>query len=248
MLAPWRSGALKCPACGSSKLIALFEMPDHEGKPRAISHCQRCHCLVNETDLRRSILEPEDTMRMQTAGSANYYASRTDDLKAEADGRRGMIEGLLAKTSPRERKRLLDFGSGTGITASAGAFYFDHVIALEPDNSMRAITTTLPGAERISVMGDLNEVIEPVDAIIAWHVLEHLPELRNVFGRLCSLLKKGGVFYFQVPMLEPKYLCASHLTFLTVPACKRLCYRHGLTVEILKTETSYNYLTCIARK
>jgi SAM-dependent methyltransferase len=89
---------------------------------------------------------------------------------------------------------VLEFGAGTGILTRRLAERVPHVIAVEPDDRMRALLPTAPGVEVLAGWAEtLPAADESVDAVVAasaWHWVDEeraVPEVARVLrprGRL----------------------------------------------------------------
>lgn len=93
-----------------------------------------------------------------------------------------------------EGKKILDFGSGEGITANhyAGNNY---VTAIEPSEEM--LSNAWKDNEYIQIVGDINALSafedESFDMIICHNVLEYIDDKETVVKSLARVLKKGGI-------------------------------------------------------
>ncbi len=93
-----------------------------------------------------------------------------------------------------EGKKILDFGSGEGITANHYARKND-VIAIEP--SMVMLSNAWKDYKYTQIVGDVNALSafknETFDMIICHNVLEYINDKENVIKALARVLKKDGV-------------------------------------------------------
>ena len=93
-----------------------------------------------------------------------------------------------------EGKKILDFGSGEGITANHFAKKND-VIAIEPSEEM--LSNAWKDNEYNQIVGDVNALFlfedETFDIIICHNVLEYIDDKEAVVKALTRVLKKDGV-------------------------------------------------------
>lgn len=93
-----------------------------------------------------------------------------------------------------EGKRILDFGSGYGITASHFAVR-NSVVAVEPSEEM--LNSRWEDYEYRQIVGDISKLSEFEDAsfdmIICHNVLEYINDKKEAVNELCRLLKTGGM-------------------------------------------------------
>lgn len=93
-----------------------------------------------------------------------------------------------------EGKKILDFGSGEGITANHFAKKND-VTAIEPSEEM--LSDAWKDYEYTQIVGDVNALAsfedETFDFIICHNVLEYIDDKETVIKALSRVLKKGGI-------------------------------------------------------
>ena len=93
-----------------------------------------------------------------------------------------------------EGKKILDFGSGEGITANHFAKKND-VTAIEPSEEM--LSNAWKEYEYTQILGDVNALStfndETFDIIICHNVLEYIDDKEAVVKALVRVLKKGGI-------------------------------------------------------
>jgi SAM-dependent methyltransferase len=90
-------------------------------------------------------------------------------------------------------KRVLDFGSGNGMTADHFASS-NEVIAIEPDENM--IQNRFQQHKYVQICGDIKELKnfeeESFDAILCHNVLEYADEREDIMKEFSRVLKKDG--------------------------------------------------------
>jgi len=91
-------------------------------------------------------------------------------------------------------KKILDFGSGEGITANHFARN-NEVTAIEPSAEM--LTNAWKDYEYMQIIGDVNDLSafkdETFDIIICHNVLEYIDDKESVVRALARVLKKNGI-------------------------------------------------------
>jgi cyclopropane fatty-acyl-phospholipid synthase-like methyltransferase len=122
-------------------------------------------------------------------------------------------------------KKLLEIGSGSGSFLSLSSSYFDHVSGVEPDVHARIFLQ----ARGLNIYSDLEEVKDQkFDAVVMFHVLEHLLDPIAFIGRVSNLLNKGGTLLIEVPNIDDAllkfydidefkdfYYCSAHLSYFS---------------------------------
>lgn len=97
---------------------------------------------------------------------------------------------------------VMDVGAGAGLRADALLALGARVLALEPDpvEAMRA-RAALGGRAVVRHVGlaELEPDAVRADAVLCWHVLEHLAELDGSLARMRDALRPGGTLLLAVP-------------------------------------------------
>ena len=140
---------------------------------------------------------------------ADYYDS--EQYVSHVDNKKGLMPtlyrwvrayalksklALIQRLQPAKGS-LLDIGAGTGAFAQAALEKGWKVKAVEP-SKVAAAQVAEKGIEVVATLEHLtNEAT--YDVITLWHVLEHLPELKNAIERIKRLLKPNGVLVIAVP-------------------------------------------------
>ena len=90
-------------------------------------------------------------------------------------------------------KRILDFGSGIGVTANYLAEN-NEVVAIEPDEE--SVKNRWKDNEYTQIIGSTEELLkledESFDIIICHNVLEYVPDKEDIINELARVLKKNG--------------------------------------------------------
>ena len=93
-----------------------------------------------------------------------------------------------------KNKRILDFGSGEGITANYYA-KDNEVVAVEPWEEM--LQNRWQDYDYVQLQGDISAVAEmqenSFDMVFCHNVLEYIDDKEQVVKKLCRVLKPGGV-------------------------------------------------------
>ncbi|MBR4085342.1 MAG: methyltransferase domain-containing protein [Lachnospiraceae bacterium] len=101
---------------------------------------------------------------------------------------------LWAQLGDMKDKKILDFGSGEGITAN----YFakdNEVVAVEPWEEM--LQNRWKDYEYLQIQGDISAVAEmkenSFDVVFCHNVLEYIDDKTQIVKELCRVLKPGGM-------------------------------------------------------
>jgi len=162
--------------------------------------------LYNDTlDLLETFPQPKEE------NLSDYYKS--EDYISHTDAKRNLFERVyhLVRSMALQRKlklinsfnisekHLLDIGCGTGdflFTAQNNGWI---VSGIEPNQNARDISNRKTN----NAVYDINELLkfehQSFDVITLWHVLEHLPKLKEHLSIFKSLLKPNGRLVIAVP-------------------------------------------------
>jgi SAM-dependent methyltransferase len=159
---------------------------------------------------------------------ARFFAARGD--RAIAQRRWCRIAPQLA-----EGARLLEMGSGFGafLGVAAHARADLQLYAVEPDLAHRE--RLLDGA-LVHFVAQLQALdAMTFDAVVAFHVLEHLPDPRGFLETLTQRLAPGGQAWIEVPDVmshwrSRTYVQPAHLSYFSASLLRRLAVAAGLEV------------------
>ena len=122
-----------------------------------------------------------------------------NDLKTYFEGMKQPMWALYYRMVGEQlshitNSKILDFGSGLGITANYLAKNND-VVAIEPNADMAAMRICENTYEQI--IGDIEQLRQQqdnlFDAVICHNVLEYAKERKDIFIELCRVLKPNGI-------------------------------------------------------
>ncbi len=93
------------------------------------------------------------------------------------------------------RGTLLDYGCGTGFFISKAESKEWSCIGFEPEPEARNLAIK----RGCQVHSELNEIKNTFDVITLWHVLEHVPNLKQRINQLQKLIKSKGYLVLALP-------------------------------------------------
>ncbi len=141
----------------------------------------------------------------------NYYQS--EDYISHTDAKRNLFEKayhfvkslalkqklrLINNVTPNQRN-LLDVGCGTGDFLQIAKKNNWKVSGIEPNEHARQIANKKTNNAVFDVEQLLKFESNSFDVITLWHVLEHLPNLKEQISVLKTLLKTNGTLIIAVP-------------------------------------------------
>ncbi len=220
-LAPGASVAVACPCCGGLSLEIFEDTLDTEGNIVTIEICLVCSALVNRSSLGRFVAAPENLRDVQTSYLNNAYPVDRHihaALEEELGAHRGTLDFFLAEARPdRDPAELVfaEIGIGRGTFIRSAATLFRKCYAVDLDYDLFEATREHMAVPRnIVLLNSIERVPEPIDVVVAWHSLEHVPRLFDLVSAVRKALTPGGYLFFQVPLYRPNHLAESHYVFL----------------------------------
>lgn len=138
----------------------------------------------------------------------NYYKS--EDYISHTDSKKSLFDRVyqtvrtytlnkkvsLLNSFNTEEKTVLDIGAGTGDFLIACKKSGWNVIGIEPNKDARNIALK----KEIKLHQELKDVLNSkFDVITLWHVLEHIPNLKDYLFNIKKLLKPNGILVIAVP-------------------------------------------------
>ena len=151
-------------------------------------------------------LETHPQPRKEDLGA--YYES--EEYISHTDSKKGLMSFLyqsvkryslrkkvtLIKNQNGKVGSVLDVGAGTGEFLKSAKTKHWSVTGVEVNEKARRISKE----KGITLVESLDEVLENTyDVVTLWHVLEHLPNIKQQLVNLEALVKPGGVLIIAVP-------------------------------------------------
>jgi 2-polyprenyl-3-methyl-5-hydroxy-6-metoxy-1,4-benzoquinol methylase len=205
-----------CLICGSTKIEPFLICKDHtvSKKEFKIKCCKECNFKFTSP-------RPED------ADLGKYY--KAEDYISHSDTKKGLINKLyhlvrsytllkklqiVIQYTNSKRGKILDYGCGTGAFLNTCRINAWDAFGIEPDKDAVKIMNEKFGVSSFQSLqeAEQNNSFSGFDAITAWHVLEHVPDLKETITSLKVNLKEGGIFIVAVPNPE-SYDATTSLAF-----------------------------------
>lgn len=187
-----------CPICRHSNFENYLICKDHSisGESFALNKCKKCELVFTNPRPKEAVLSKyyEDSNYISHANKSTnlinflYKLVRSYTLSKKVQ---------LIKTNSIG-KTLLDYGCGTGEFLQKCTKKGYSTFGVEP-NQVARIQAESKG---LKVVQDLNLLNEKFDIITAWHVLEHVSDLKKTTKELRKLLNENGLLIVAVPNLE----------------------------------------------
>ena len=236
-----------CPVCDSSHIQQVLSVKDFTVSEEIFSIMECTTCSLRFT---------QDVPAKNSMSA--YYAS--EDYISHTDTSKGLINKLYKKVrqitlkqkaswvqsnTHKQKGKLLEIGSGTGAFASEMKNRGWEVIGLEPDEKARQNAMELYQLPLQPVENLYSLLPGSFDAIVLWHVLEHVHDLHDYMKKFRELLTPEGVLIIAVPNYTSAdakvykefwaaYDVPRHLYHFSPGAMKKLVEKHSMFIKNYK--------------
>lgn len=238
-----------CPCCGVQASLVTYEIVrDVEGDLARIALCQSCLALFNLAAY--SALNDTRADMMQGGDFYNAHGFGGEDHLAAVQNAEDNIVGYFLRRTgfdPNDHV-YCEIGIGRGYSSVAATRQFKAVYGLDFDlGNVRRVCGEIGWPANMHIGRSLEEVDEPIDLLVGWHALEHIPQplafLKEARGRMTT----GSYFFFQVPLFRPEYIVRSHHVFFNEEAMRRLMFNVSANVLEIGFDPDLACLTVIAQ-
>jgi len=183
-----------CPNCARDTARALDATDLNQGLSDAVftyHRCPSCRLLFLAA-------VPEDLGRYYGSSYSPYQIPTERDLTARAELERYKLDAVRKVLSGG---RLLEVGPGFGAFAHLAQKSGFEVEAIEMDRRCSDFLENALGIRTVTTdrVSSGAQGLRPFDAITAWHVVEHLPDVWEALEALSARLHPGGVLIIATP-------------------------------------------------
>lgn len=133
---------------------------------------------------------------------AKLYGSMSDNEhsgnpKLERATKTGYARQIIQFSKRRNYKRVLELGADNGSLARIlnETLMIDEYHCVEPNKMVHDQLKQIPN---VFVHDTLEKALQSkkcFDAVVAVHVLDHVPDLNSILTKLCCAIRGGGIFY-----------------------------------------------------
>jgi 2-polyprenyl-3-methyl-5-hydroxy-6-metoxy-1,4-benzoquinol methylase len=145
-------------------------------------------------------------------------------------------------------KTILDFGCGNGGFLARAKKIASLAVGIEPERRLQ----TYFQKEQLNVFSDINDLNQCFDVITLFHVLEHIPDPKNLLKQLAGKLSATGCIIIEVPNADDALLTlyksdafsyftywSCHLFLFNVNTLSLLAKKAGLKTNYIKQVQRY---------
>jgi SAM-dependent methyltransferase len=225
-----------CRWCGGPAEPAFETTDRNQRLSDRTFHYARC-----PADGTLSLTDPPDDLSVYYPASYYGHALTREQLAEQAEQERYRLDMLRAAVPPG---RVIEVGSGTGKFSLLAHDAGYDVTALEMDDEGVRILRDVIGVDAVSTqdptaaLGDQDEA----DAIVAWHVVEHMHEPRRLLDAATAKLRPGGALVIAMPNPDSFQMTTlgklwahvdapRHLALVRLPAITEYLRGAGLELE-----------------
>ncbi|MFM7017439.1 class I SAM-dependent methyltransferase [Flavobacterium sp.] len=220
--------------------------------------------LVHDKDLDMLITHPQPSLdKLPSYYESVDYISHTDGNKSLFEKMYQFVKSIALKNklnlinSESQRGKILDIGAGVGDFLSVAKKDGWEIIGVEPSEKAKAIAKN-KGVTFVESLNDLEN--NSFDVITMWHVLEHVPDLKNQIKELKRLIKPSGTIIIAVPnfnSFDAKYYGSFwaaydvpiHLWHFSKTAIKKLFAKENLELQkVLPMKFDSFYVSLLSEK
>ncbi len=193
----------ECLICGSTKIEPFLSCKDHTVSHKIFEIKQCSDCGFKFTSPR-----PEDK------DLGEYY--KAESYVSHSDTKKGLINRLyhwvrsytiikklqlVMQHTKLKRGKILDYGAGTGAFLETCKKNKWEAYGIEPDETARMV---MQEKFRISTYVSLSDArtnisFNKFDVVTAWHVLEHVPDLKETIKSFNNILKDKAILIVAIP-------------------------------------------------
>ncbi len=243
-----RDGGLVCHSCGAAKLVFEGSFPAGADQ-RQVHHCEGCG--LSQLDRRFSAGEISALEDENVA-----YQESDPDVEAWVEAHSFIVE-FVERYVPKGR--LLEVGCSRGYKLEAARRAGWAVQGIELSQASCRFAR-----ERLALPvhnGSLESFAAdaPFDAVVAWHVLEHVPSVLGFLSLLRAFTRPGGHIFLQMPSYDryrrlepwsshPECFNEVHFWYFTVESLERVAREAGFRPVYTLDDPRTLHLTLVAER
>jgi SAM-dependent methyltransferase len=227
-----------CPHPGQSQQ-RLFAARDYiTGDTFFIERCHDCALAFTRPEPAVATLARYYPSEYYGGGTGRFPAPIERLQRSLYRQRANAVQAMLRRTGS-----VLDIGCGPGflLREFRDRGWEVHGTEFSPQSAAHA-RDVLQLPISVGEISDLKFQDNSFDAIVMWHVLEHMIDPQSTVAHVARLLRPGGVFLCAVPNFgstEARFArdkwfhldVPRHLNHFTIPALRALLTKHGLIHE-----------------
>ena len=244
-----------CPLCRRPALKFHAYFPDQHNQQVDLWMCHACKCIVPKYTLEVSV----NPIEQQTSFHENWWRGSTDgEFIKTLEELKPLIRDLRpCLGDPGPQNVVLEIGSGRGslLRALVDAGY--KAYGCEPSSALCRLAREhylLTPELLFELPADqfIKDVVPSLpaspNAIILWHVLEHLEFPLLLLRNLSGILATNKCLILQLPLLCQQYVYPEHYFFVTHETLGFISSELGLELDAVDYDTYNLFVTAHFKK
>ena len=231
---------MNCILCSDSHLV-LYMKDSYLHVP--IFFCNNCNLYISgdsEENVSRNIHDFYESSywNKKDISTEEAVKSNYSDINSQGKWRQWISQFSYCKPSIKNKKKLLEIGSGQGQTL----FWFEEngfsVTGIEPDKkNVELINQKLRSGKCVSGLIEEIDIDGKFDIIWISHVIEHLLRPDELLVKLKKYLNEDGIIFIEVPncendkVLKDSLLTQPHTFHFSKKALTDLAKKTGYKIE-----------------
>jgi SAM-dependent methyltransferase len=228
--------SIPCPHCRSDpETHEVIAETDRKGNPLRTVLCPQCgHVFVNPMPT------PEESSRFYADEYRASYKSAITPKPRHVLRSARIASKRYQRMAPllSDAKSVLDLGCASGELLHVLRAHGHEATGIEPNRGYAEYGQAAYGVDlRIGDFHQFKGQVGPFDAVISFHVFEHLVDPDDAFGFVRSVLKPGGLFIIEVPNMRFPHLSYrgrfhfGHVQHFSPDVLASFARRHGFVCE-----------------
>ncbi len=233
-----------CEVCGSTR----FLVEPLNDERFCLRRCQECGTAWTYPKSSREELDSHYSESYYGPENVKFISILEKIVGWAANKRAKWMNGKIG-----DHSKILEIGCGRGLLLSSLAGLGHECHGTERSKLAARRAQKVPGLEiHTAPLDECSFQTNYFDLVILWHVLEHLDNPAHTLGRLCQLLRPGGILILEVPNLTSLQSRLTgkrwfhldierHLYHFPVGGLKRLLNANGFAVI---EESTFSWEQC----
>ncbi|WP_225135876.1 class I SAM-dependent methyltransferase [Pseudomonas putida] len=246
-----------CNLCGSEGLVYSESFWGADNVAINVATCSCCQSFIPEYIVGS---EPEVSATLQQVKFHEDWwdESSKDELDEVLSNVKNLVGDLQTYLGSNDPDNLvIELGSGRGSLLRALLDEGYNAYGCEPAPKLVALARQHYGLAQDRLFeipgGQFLDHVVPaltghVQAIVLWHVLEHLENPMQLVGKLYEMLREGGCLILQLPMFCKQYVYPEHYFFPSQATFEYMAKSVGFQVEAVDYDLNNFFVTVCFRK
>lgn len=245
----------KCPICHSpvGRYTDRFYGYHNGGRFFFICECSNPECLLSFLNPQMDV-EESAALYNQTLSKSFIYPE-LDEIEKNIQSYSYVVN--LVKKWRKPPAFVIEIGPAEGYTLAGLKKGGYKVVGIESSSEWRKIGSSITQLPTLSKLDELKPN-QYADAVVMWHVLEHIPNPLNFLLNLKNYLRDRSLLFIQVPshehiqafkncFNESMVLCEVHVNYFTRYSLINLLWRAGFLILDVRIEAPpYFFMTAVA--